>query len=431
MSEKSNKLNKSDKSNKTSKSRQEIYLDNNASTLLCVDARKEMCKWNRTPINPSGISKQSIKARKMIDCGIKKIEKHCKTEGKYKIIFTSGASESNSLIIRSVVDGWLLKIDAIPHMVVSSIEHVSILACVNALVKLGRLEVTFINPNIYGIIEPNDISESIKPNTCLVCVMMANNEIGSINPIREIAKASHAKGIPIHCDVVQSFGKERIDVCDLGIDSMSVSFHKLYGPTGIGLLVLSNNLIKSYNLCGQINGKQQWGFRAGTENTCSIGGAIVALSDTFKNRLTKNKHLLTLRNLTIKCLSEKFDYVDYTQIMTKPKSVEEKKGTIVRFCVIGPSQQYAKMYLPSTLLLCFLSWRKNLCNVEIKRALARRGITVSVGSTCNSNSSKASHVVHALGLSQMMRRGVIRVSFSDNSKTSDVKELCKALKTVV
>ena len=190
-------------------SKKEIYLDNNGTTIMCSDACKEMRRWDKFPINPSGMSKHSIESRRIIERDIKYFEKHCNTNGKYKIIFTSGGSESNSLIIRSVVDGWSSKIDIIPHMVISSIEHVSILSCTKALVKLGRLEVTYINPNIYGIIEPEDIAESIKPNTCLVCVMMTNNEIGQLIQSNKLLKLSMKK--EYHCTVMLFNSLVKID----------------------------------------------------------------------------------------------------------------------------------------------------------------------------------------------------------------------------
>ena len=421
-----------------------IYLDNNGSTKACDKSKEAMAKWIQCSGNPSSSSLLAQASQKMIERTIKYIQKHCNSSG-YRVIFTSGASESNSTIIRSIVDSWLLNVGTVPHIITSSIEHQSILTTLTDLLDLKRIELTYVNPNIYGVVNPENVKLAIKPNTCLISIMYANNEIGSINPIKSIGKLAHEHKIPFHTDAVQIFGKEWIDLPYNNIDAMSVSFHKLYGPMGIGLLVISNKLIHGYKLHAQIGGTQQFGMRGGTENVPAIAGAFAAMEHNFHNRGNKNKKLWLLKEFFIQQLSKIFPCIDYKNVITdKTQSylnlsseilTEYKHCNGICMCILGPTAVHLKntkvaLTLPSTILVAFLAKRK-LCNGKMKRLLEKNRIIVSIGSACNTSSRNASHVLTAIKAPPIVLRGVLRISIGDDNTINDIKTLIKILPSCI
>lgn len=411
-----------------------IYLDNNGTTVIDSKALAIYNKWSKNPINVSGVSKFGIDGAKFIDDSVNYIKKHIGSK-KYEVLYTSGATESNCTIIRSIVDSWWGEVKCIPHIVTSSIEHSSILECLDALVNQDKLEITMVEPNQYGLIDERDIQDAFQDNSCLTICMFANNEIGTINPIAKIAAVSHKKKIPFHCDMTQTFGKYRVNIEKLGVDSLSMSFHKMYGPQGIGMLILSKHLVDGYNLSGLMNGKQQNGLRAGTQPVALIAASIVAMKHTFTGRTNKNKKMTSLRKSTIKILEKIFipiqwsDIVDLDEKETKAhltSSIEEKKE--IGFCVIGPPPNRTKLIMPNTILCSFIALDRRLCNSKLRAYLEQKNITVGIGSTCNTQSKKASHVAAALEIIDVMKRGILRISFGDHNTKSDVEKLCKTLK---
>ena len=402
-----------------------VYLDNNGTTPMCKASKKEAIKWFKNPANPSGENVYAIKARELLQSSVKAIKKHSNANH-CEVIFTSGATESNCTILRSIIDGWWNTVQSIPHIIISSIEHTSILHCLDLLMEEEKVEVTMIDPNQYGIIDPVDVESNIQDNTCLISIMMANNEIGSINPIKRIVQIAHSKNpsIPVHSDATQMFGKYKLDLKSMGVDVISMCFHKLYGPTGCGLLIVDKALIEGYELHGIINGKQQGGLRAGTEPIPIIAASMAALLDTFINRSKKNKHLLKMRNETIKYLKKNF-----TQINAHEEHKDEKKHDKVEFSILGPPVEHTKLYIPNTLLLCFNSHKKKICNVKLRNWLNSKKVIVSIGSTCNTASNNASHVIDAINLPKKLYSGVIRISFGDQNTMKDVDKLCRTLKS--
>ena len=298
-----------------------IYLDNNATTKACDESKKAMVAWIQCQSNPSGISRVANPSKTLLAKSINYIRKHCSATG-YSVVFTSGATEANCLIIRSIVDSWSKNVGVMPHVVSSSIEHSSIIKCLYDLANLNRIELTLIKPNIYGIINPTAVESSIKSNTCLITIMAANNEIGSINPISKIGAIAQKNKIPFHTDVVQVFGKYRLNLPKLNVDAVSMSYHKLYGPMGIGMLIVRDSLVKGYKLEAQISGVQQNGLRGGTENIPCIAGAMAGMVHNFHARKTKNTKLLRMRNYIIKTLSKQYEQIDYADFI-KPTETEE------------------------------------------------------------------------------------------------------------
>lgn len=385
-----------------------VYLDNNGTTPMCNIAKQTYVKWCKNPSNPSSSSMYGVKAKELLEKSIKVLKKHTNTD-KYEILFTSGATEANCTIIRSVVNSWWKQVRNKPHIVISAIEHVSILNCVNQLIDENRITASFIKPLKDGLITPENVEKEIKKNTCLVSVMMANNEIGTINPVKEIADVAHKHKVPFHSDLTQIFGKQKLNIVKLGIDAFSMSFHKMYGPTGLGCLGISKELIEGYDLHGIMNGKQQNGLRAGTEPIPLVAAGIAAFVDNFNKRSEKNKKLLTLRAQTIKILSKCFTHLKSLR--------DECKG--IGFYVLGN-----KNTLPNTLLCSFIVQNKRLCNIKLKKWLESKKIIVGIGSACNTSSSKASHVIQELDLPDIAKRGILRISFGDQNTKKDVEHLC-------
>ena len=411
-----------------------IYFDNNGTTLICSKAEKIMMKWLKC-YNPSSDFTLANGAKKLLKYAEEYIEDHCHTANKYTIIFTSGATESNCSIIRMIADAYYSNFFEKPHIVTSLMEHKSIISCLQSLEKMGIVEVTYVIPTIHGVITPTSIKEAIKDNTCLVTIMYANNELGTINDIPAIAKITHTTSngkfkIPFHTDAVQLFGKHRIKLLgenkngDMDIDVLSMSFHKLYGPKGIGLLIIKKDLIAQdgFGLNALITGSQQYGLRGGTENIPAIAGGIEALKHTFKNRKEKNKHLLKLKKLMLDLLSKKYKFSDYRDYIDYPNDKDRDKIELV---LLGPPN-YEKKVLPNTILLSIVKNKgKNFCNVKFKKKLNKNGIAISIGSACLTDDKKSSHVLDSINAPDIIKRGVIRISFSDDNTESEVKRFVK------
>ncbi len=435
IKEKENKIQKiSYITNKQEKKNKFLYFDNNGTTIICPKSEKIMIKWLKC-YNPSSNSKISNDTKKIIDSARNYIHKHCDTGGpdKYVVLFTSGGTESNCAIIRMIVNSYQ-EIEK-PHIVTSEIEHHSILACLHDLKSKNIIDVSYIKPTIHGVITPESVKDAIKENTCLVSIMYANNELGTINDIKSIAKVVHESSgkrfrIPFHTDAVQLFGKYRIKVRNgnskgIGdLDAISVSSHKFYGPKGIGFLIINQNVIKGFNLKGIINGSQQFGLRGGTENVPAIIASIEAIKYSFINRANKNKKLLYLKDLLLERLSKSYKFADYRDYIDYPN---DKDRDFIELLLLGPTN-YIKKVLPNTILLSIIKNKgKNFCNIKFKNKLNKEGIIVSIGSTCLTSDKKASHVLESIAAPDIVKRGVLRISFGDDTKISDVKKLSQVL----
>lgn len=397
------------------KKKNSIYLDNNATTETCKPSIEATIKWLREPINPSSDSKYGNDARKMLEAGCKYIQTHCSAKN-YSVIYTSGASESNSLIIRSTVEAYLKYKRIKPHLITSLTEHKSILKTCDSLRQLGMLDVTYVSPGISGCIPVSLIQNAVKSNTCMISIMAANNELGCINNLKSIGSFAHEKKIPFHSDFVQVFGKFKYNLPEHNIDAISVSFHKLYGPTGCGLLVVNNDLIKGYGLDSQIAGTQQNGLRGGTQNVPAIAGSLAAMKHTFKDRKKKNDKLYVFRKFIMDEIGKNFDIGDYKKYVDNATPDDAKS-----FEIVFLGQNNNKLSLPNTILISIVKNEGvSFCNVNLKKALDKSGIIVSIGSACNTLSPTASHVLQAIKAPDVIKKGVIRVSLCDTTTKKDI-----------
>ena len=402
-----------------------IYLDNAATTFIYPPAAEEFKKWLSCP-NPSTDSKIANPARCVIQKARDYIYKLCNiTPLQYTILFTSGASESNCLILRSSVEAYKRMRGIIPHIITSELEHSSILRCVADMEKCGLIQLNLVKPNIYGVVLPETVEKVIKDNTALISIMAANNEIGSINNIHAIAKISHKHSIPFHSDATQYFPKVNLDVKKFGLDAISTSAHKHYGPKGIGLLILNNNFIKGYDLKAQVSGHQQpKELRGGTLNPAAIASSIVAMKWNFQNRTNKNKYLLSMRNFILDELEKHYAIGNYLNYINSGSLVEPHER--VEIVILGPPRSNTSFYLPHIILLSIAKNKgKKFCNVDFKHLLDKQNVVIGIGSACLTSSYSASHVLDAISAPDVIKRGVLRISLGDYNTMSEIKHFCK------
>ncbi|MDV7447935.1 cysteine desulfurase family protein [Acinetobacter baumannii] len=265
-----------------------IYLDFAASTPLLPSVRKVLFdSFDNDFSNPSSAHKLGISSYEKIE-EVREIIANSINAYKSEIIFTSGASEANNLAIKGYVLGNKKKGK---HIVTSSIEHKCILNIMNFLQKEYNYEITYISPKSNGVIDAYEVISALRPDTILVSIMHVNNELGSIQPIREIGEMCFKKNIKFHVDAAQSFKKISIDVDEFNIDFLSISAHKIYGPKGIGALYIRD--IRETNIQPLIHGaNQEFGFRGGSLATPLIMGFGAAVQDqTIENNIYKIREM--------------------------------------------------------------------------------------------------------------------------------------------
>lgn len=342
------------------------------------------------------------------------LEARRRDPSEYKIIFTSGASEANCTILNGIVSAYSETVRGIPHIVMSAIEHKSLIDQAKSFESRGCATVTFVNPDISGHVQPAAVEAAIKPNTCIVCVMHANNETGAINDIEKIGKISHKHNIPFHCDTVQTFGKNPLNPTTSHVDSFCISFHKFQGPPGIGALVIKQQLLSGYKLSPMIFGSQNESLRGGTENLPGIGAAFDATKLTMNGRTKKNSTMSSIKKYIIDTISTKIPSQNYRSYITASGAKPEIE-------IVFLSEMTG--YLSNTILLSVVKRTKPpICNTKMREELERRGIVVSVGSACNTANTKASHVLYAMGANDLIRRGALRISLGDDTTIDDAKK---------
>lgn len=422
-----------------------IYFDNNGTTMMSPTAIQAMTMWCNKG-NPSASYKSAEAARTMMTTFREYVGKICalnpccveprdqKTKpsqiqpNQYEIFFTSGASESNCTIITSTAMAYLRHRDAVPHFVLSSFEHKSVVECINTLVDDGYATATFVKP-VQGRIRAADIEAAFEPNTCMVCVMHANNETGVINPIDEIGKRAHASNILFFTDAVQTFGKFPLQPTP-HVDAFSVSFHKFGGPPGVGLLVIKKAFFDGYDLKPIIFGSQNFGFRGGTENLPGIGSSFAALKIAMTDRVKKNAQMQSIKKYIvdqIKSHAPSRDFDEYVAVMAKKSALAAAGKTdpslrLPEIEVVFISGTDTAKYLPNTIMLSVVKrTQPPMCNVKFKADLEAKNIIVSVGSACNTASEKASHVLYEIGADELIRKGALRISLGDASTLKEAE----------
>jgi len=373
-----------------------IYFDNAASTAVHPDVVKEMMPYFDVEYgNPSSIHQFGRKAKNAIQKARKQVAALIGAEPG-EILFTSGGTESNNTILYGISKSQGPKF-VLNHIITSSIEHEAILEPCRDLEKNG-VKVTYLSVDEHGIVNPNDITNSINPQTVIVSVMFANNEVGTIQPIKEISKICNKYQIPLHTDAVQAVGKIPINVEELGVDALSISSHKINGPKGVGALFIKKGLTIAPEILG---GGQENGMRSGTENVASIVGFGKAC-EIAKERLNENiSHFQTLHSSMLSKIVKEIPHVKLNG------NIEKRIFNNIHLTFLGVNGE----------------------DLIIK--LDEHGIAASTGSACSVHTQKASHVLKAMGFNHEQITGSLRISFGYKNTLDEVDQTVEVLKKVV
>ena len=373
-----------------------IYLDNAASTAVHPEVVKEMLPYFDVQYgNPSSIHQFGRKAKNAIQKARKQVAALIDAEPD-EILFTSGGTESNNTILYGITKLQGSHLDQ-NHIITSSIEHEAILQPCKEFENIG-IKITYLPVDEHGIVNPDDITNSINPHTVLVSIMFANNEVGTIQPIKEISEICKKYQIPFHTDAVQAVGKVPINVKELGVDALSISSHKINGPKGIGALFIKKGLIVAPQILG---GGQENGMRSGTENVASIVGFGKAC-EIAKERLNENiSHFQTLHSSMLSKIVKEISHVKLNG---------------------HPGKR-----IFNNIHLTFLGVQGE--DLIIK--LDEHGIAASTGSACSVHTQKASHVLKAMGFNHEQITGSLRMSFGYMNTLNEVDQTVEVLKKVV
>ena len=370
-----------------------VYLDNNATTPIDPAVADRMSNFLKEHFgNPSSLYPIGRQVKEMITEARETVARALGA-GRTEIVFTGSGTEADNFAIRGVLD-------AIPEkneVIISAIEHPAVIETAHYLEKKG-VKITYVPVDKYGTIDLDFLKDAITPQTALITIMQANNEIGTIQPIEEVCKIAHARGILVHTDAVQSFGKMDVNVNKLGVDLLSISAHKIYGPKGVGALYIRKGTDIWPFIYG---GHQEREMRAGTENTIGIIGLGEAVR-VLKERGERDKK-------QIEQLAEKLK-----------KGIEDNIPN-VKF------NGHQKNRIKGTLNFAFLGLEAE----AILLALATKGIYVSTGSACSEGAEDVSHVLSAIGLKPEVARSCIRISLGRFNTTEDIDLVLKELPEIV
>lgn len=371
-----------------------IYMDNAATTPVNREVYKAMLPYFEEYYgNASSVYRFAGKSTKAVDEARQTIADYLNAKPK-EIYFTAGGSES---------DNWALKATAFAlrnkgkHIITTKIEHHAILHTCEYLEGLG-FEVTYLNVDENGLVCIDEVAKAIREDTILISIMFANNEIGTIEPIKEIGALAHEKGIYFHTDAVQAYGHVPIDVNELNIDMLSASAHKINGPKGVGLLYIRENVKIGSFIHG---GAQERGKRAGTLNTPGIVGfakATQVAKDTLNCRADYEREL---RDYLIKRV---LDEIPYTKLNG------DKTNRLTN------NVNFSFRFIEGESLLIMLD---------------QKGVCGSSGSACTSGSLDPSHVLLAIGLPHEIAHGSLRLTISDANTKEEVDYVVESLKEIV
>ena len=371
-----------------------IYLDYSATTPMKKEILDEMMPYfSELYGNPSSIHSFGREAKKALDFARDRIAKAIGATSK-EIFFTGGGSEADNWAIKGIAYANRQKGN---HIITTKTEHHAVLHVCQYLEKNG-FEVTYLDVDEYGMIDLNQLREAITDKTILITIMFVNNEIGTIQPIKEIGKVAKERGIYFHTDAVQALGNVSIDVKELGVDLMNFSSHKIYGPKGVGAIYIKKG-VKLHPLIH--GGAQERKKRAGTENISAIVGFGKAVELAVENLDGHIAHLSKLRHKLIKGIQENIDYVKLNG---------------------HPTERH-----PGNVHVCF----EFIEGESLLLSLDMVGIAGSSGSACTSGSLDPSHVLMAIGLTHEIAHGSLRLTVGDFTTEEDIDYVIENLKVIV
>lgn len=372
--------------------KQLIYADNAATTKLDIDAFEAMKPYF---LEEYGNASQPYLFARSAKAGLKEARQtiaSCINADPEEIYFTSGGTES---------DNWAIKGTAFSDMfkrvtITSAIEHHAVLHACKAIERLGY-PVDYLMPECDGTIKPETLKGIITNRTSLVSIMLANNEIGTIQPVKELAKVAHSHDSLFHTDAVQCLGHIHIDVRDLGIDMLSASAHKFNGPKGVGFLYIRKGTPIVQLSDG---GSQEFGMRGGTENIAGIVGMSIALKKNCEHIIVNSSHL---------------------------EALEEKLIAVLDAAGVDYVRNGATAHIPGSMSLSF----RGFDGESILHRLDLMKICVSTGSACDSKNMQISHVLQAIGLDENYAKGTIRVSLGKDNTEEEINQIANSIIKIV
>jgi len=371
-----------------------IYLDNAATTKMSKAAIQAMLPYmDEIYGNPSSLHSAGQRATEALTTARERIASLLGCDPR-EIIFTSGGSEADNQAILSAAR--LGERKGKKHIISTAFEHHAVLHTLEKLEKEG-FEITLLDVHENGVILPEQVENAIRPDTCLVTVMYANNEIGTIQPIKEIGSICREKGVLFHTDAVQAAGHLHMDVKDQNIDMLSLSAHKFHGPKGVGALYARRGILLTTLIEG---GAQERGKRAGTENIPAIVGMAAALEEACAGLDEKSRRLSALRDKLIRGLRE---------------------------IPHGALNGDAANRLPGNVSFCF----EGIEGESLLLLLDDKGICASSGSACTSGSLDPSHVLLAIGRPHEVAHGSLRLTLSEDNTEDEIDYVIEAVKDVV
>jgi cysteine desulfurase len=358
-----------------------VYLDHNASTAVHPEVLGAMLPYFSDQFgNPSSIHGFGREARDGVEAARERVA-HFLRVGKDEIVFTSGGTESDNAAVKGIAAAR-----GRGHIVTSAVEHHAVLRSVQALEK-GGFEATYVPVDGHGMVDPDDVRRALRPDTIVVSIMHANSEVGTIQPVGAIGRLTREREIPFHVDAVQTFGKLPLDLDALGIDLLSFSSHKIYGPKGIaGLYIRKGTKMASV----QHGGEHERRRRAGTENVPGIIGLGKAVEVRARDMAAEETRVRALRDRLWAGLERRVP-----QIRLNGHPTER---------------------LPGTCNVCF----RHIESESIVLGLDLKGVAVSAGSACTSGSIEPSHVLVAMGLPLDWAMGAVRCSLGRTTTAEDV-----------
>jgi len=371
-----------------------VYLDNAATTPLLPEVREAMLPFLGEAFgNPSCLHSWGDAAREAVDNAREQVAQLTGGDAE-EIIFTASGTESNNFAVKGLA---LAQQNKGKHIVVSAIEHFSVLHSARTLEKSG-FEVSLVPVDRYGLVDPDDVRKNLRKDTMLVSIMHANGEVGTIEPIKEIARITKEKGVVFHTDAVATAGTIPVDAKDLGIDALSLAGNQFYGPKGVGALWVRKGVRIMPFLDG---GVQEGGRRAGTENVPAIAGLGKAAELARTNMVSRMEHLTQLRN---RLLTELPNRIKHVVVTGHPQN---RLPGHASFCIEFIEGEAMLMLLNS------------------------QGVAVTSGSACTSRALKASHVLIAMGLSHALAQGSLLFSFGLDNTSEDVDYVLEVLAPIV
>ncbi len=372
-----------------------VYLDNAATTIVSSEVLAEMLPcYNAIYGNSNSLHSYGREASAIVDRARDRVAHAINAAKSNEIYFTSGGTEADNWAIKGIAHAYSNKGK---HIITSTIEHQAVLDACKQLEEEGY-DITYVSVDKTGLVNLTELLHSIRKDTTLISIMAVNNEVGTIQNIKAIAKIAHDYGIIFHTDAVQAIGAIKLDVQDMEIDALSLSAHKIYGPKGVGCLYLKNGIRIDTLIAG---GNQERGKRGGTVDVPAVAGFGKAVEIAVRDMTINQQKLRSERDYLLKNIQEKIEYVT----------------------VNGHPHQKINGILNISFDM--------VDNESLLMLLDMEGVAVSIGSACTSNSAEPSHVLKAMQLDNDIVKSSIRISFGKNTSRSDLDYVVEVLEKAV